>query len=336
MTRRVVDRAGVGLERLHEHAARRIAAAAAGELRDQLERPLLGAEVGHREAGVGVDHRGQLDTREVMALGDHLRAEQHGAIGRGEALQRGVEKLRRLCRVGVKAGSARVGGTHARARAQPLRAGTEARKVYRQARGTCLRHRFGVAAVVTAQRVVAVQHERNVAVRTANRLAAGATVKRGRNTAAVEQQNRLAAALLDRSQLGEERRRQRIAGLAAQVDDLHARQVAGEPSTQFEPFEARPALRPRRRRAVDRDRAFERSALRSDGARVVRGVGVLLVGGVVLFVDDDQPEATHRSKDRGARADDDSRLATCDPLALVAALGIGQPRMENCDAVAEA
>ncbi len=190
--------------------------------------------------------------------------------------------------------------------------------------------------MVAAQRVVAVQDERDVAVRTANRLAAGAAVKRGRNAAAVEQQDRLAAVLLDRAQLGQKRRRQRITGLAAQVDDLHARQVAGEPPAELEPLEARPAFRPRRRRAEDRDRAFERRALRRDGARVVARVGVLLVGGVVLLVDDDQPEAAHGSEDRRARADHDPRLAARDPLALVAALGLREPRMENRDAIAEA
>jgi hypothetical protein len=70
---------------LDQHAAGRVAAAAARELREQLERPLLGAEVGQREPGVGVDDRGERDACEVVALGDHLRAEQDGAVGRGEA-----------------------------------------------------------------------------------------------------------------------------------------------------------------------------------------------------------------------------------------------------------
>jgi hypothetical protein len=39
------DRPRVRLERLHEHASRRVAPAAAGELRDELKRALLGAEV---------------------------------------------------------------------------------------------------------------------------------------------------------------------------------------------------------------------------------------------------------------------------------------------------
>src|SRR5580765_3142869 len=43
--RGVGDRAGVRLERLNDDAARRVAAAAPGELGQQLKRPLLGAKV---------------------------------------------------------------------------------------------------------------------------------------------------------------------------------------------------------------------------------------------------------------------------------------------------
>ena len=88
MPRGVGDRARVGLERLHDHAARRVAAAAAGELRQQLERALLGAEVGQAETHVGVDDRRQLDAREVMALRDHLRADEHRPLRLREALER--------------------------------------------------------------------------------------------------------------------------------------------------------------------------------------------------------------------------------------------------------
>ena len=74
-----------GLERLDEHPARSVAAAAAGELRHELERPLLGPEVRHREAGVRIDDGGERDAREVVPLRDHLRAEEHRSIGGGEA-----------------------------------------------------------------------------------------------------------------------------------------------------------------------------------------------------------------------------------------------------------
>ena len=161
-------------------------------------------------------------------------------------------------------------------------------------------------------------------------------MERRRDAAAVQQQDRLAATLGHTAQRTQERRRQRIAGLAPQVDDVHGRQVGADPPAELEPLERRPALRPRRRGAEDRDRAFERRALRRDRARVVARVGVLLVRRVVLLVDDDQPEPADRREDRGARADDDARLAARDPRTLVAPLGVGERRVEDRDPVAEA
>ena len=45
-----------------------------------------GAKVGAEEALVGVQHDDQRDVRKVMALGDHLRADQDARIARGHAL----------------------------------------------------------------------------------------------------------------------------------------------------------------------------------------------------------------------------------------------------------
>ena len=88
MTRRVHDRARVGLERLDEHTPGRVAATATGELREELERTLLGTEVRQREPGVRVDDRCELDAGEMVTLRNHLRPDQHHAIARREAAQR--------------------------------------------------------------------------------------------------------------------------------------------------------------------------------------------------------------------------------------------------------
>ena len=93
VARRVRDGPRVGLEGLHEHAARRVAATASGELRDHLEGPLLRAEVGHAEAGIRVDHRSELDAGEVVPLRDHLRSEQDRAFRVAEACERLGELL---------------------------------------------------------------------------------------------------------------------------------------------------------------------------------------------------------------------------------------------------
>ena len=138
------------------------------------------------------------------------------------------------------------------------------------------------------------------------------------------------------AQRAQERRRERVARLASQIDHPHRRQVGADPPAELELLERRPALRARRRRSEHGDGALERRALRRDRPCVVARVGVLLVRRVVLLVDDDQAEAADRGEDRGAGADDDARLAARDPLALVAALGVGERRVEDRHPVAEA
>ena len=129
VARGVGDRARVWLEGLHEHAARRIAAGAAGELRQQLERALLGPEVGQRERRVGVDDSRALDPGEVVPLRDHLRAEQYGAVTLGEAAQRGGEELGLRRRVRVEPDQLELGELAGELALELLRTGAEAREL---------------------------------------------------------------------------------------------------------------------------------------------------------------------------------------------------------------
>ena len=62
---------------------------------------------------------------------------------------------------------------------------------------------------------------------------------------------------------------------------------------------------------------------------------LLLVGAVVLLVDDDQAEAADRGKDRRPRPDHDGDVAAANPVPLIVALAIGQPAVLDRDAVAE-
>ena len=111
----------------------------------------------------------------------------------------------------------------------------------------------------------------------------------------------------DRRELGEERRRQRVAGLAPEVDELDRRHRSADPRRKLEPLESRPALGTRRRAAVHGDGTLERGALGGDRARVVAWIRLLLERRVVLLVDDDEPKRADRREDRGARSDDDGR-----------------------------
>ena len=96
------------------------------------------------------------------------------------------------------------------------------------------------------------------------------------------------------------------------------------------------ALRARRRAAGDQQRAAPRSALGSDVARVVAGVALVLVGGVVLLVDHDQPQLRDRREDRRARPDADARLALAQAPPLLVALPGCHPRVQDRDRLAEA
>ena len=289
-----------------------------------------------REAEVGIDDGCELDAGEVMALRHHLRAEQHDAVGAAEAVERSRQLGRLRCRVRVEPDPLEPGHEPRELRLEPLRPGADAHELRRAAHVAPFARRAGPAAVVAAQHVIPVQHERDVAVRAADGRAARAAVDGRGDSAPVEEDDRAAPALVDALQGGDELAGQRIAGLAPHVDDGDARQTRRQPFAEHEPLERRPALRPRRRAAVDRDRPFERRPLGGDGARVVTRIRLLLVRRVVLLVHAHDAEAAHRREHRRARADDDSRLARSDPLALVAPLRLRQPGVEHRHVVAEA
>ena len=129
VARGVLHRARVRLERLDEHAARRVAAAAAGELGEELERPLLGPKVGQTETGVGVDDGRELDACEVVALRDHLRAHEDGTLGAREPLERLAQLLRLRNRVRVEPDPLELGDVLLELALQPLRPRPDAREL---------------------------------------------------------------------------------------------------------------------------------------------------------------------------------------------------------------
>ena len=98
---------------------RSAAPGAARDLGQELERALGGAEVGKAEPDVGVDHADQRHAREVVALGDHLRAHQDVGLARLEGGEHAAATApRRTAQVAVEALDARRGQ---RGRARPPR-----------------------------------------------------------------------------------------------------------------------------------------------------------------------------------------------------------------------
>ena len=135
----VRERRRVGLERLHDHPPGRVAPAPTGELRHELERPLLGSEVREREPGVRVHDGGDLDAGEVMPLRDHLRADERSGAGAREALERLAKRSRARSGIGVEPNPLEPGKPPFELRIEPLRSRTDARELHGAALGARLR-----------------------------------------------------------------------------------------------------------------------------------------------------------------------------------------------------
>src|SRR5437763_616092 len=152
----------------------------------------------------------------MMALRDHLRADEDCALGAREPLQRRPQLLWLRDRVGVEPDPLDLGDVTFELALQPLRSRSDAGKLGRATRRTRLPGGHAGAAVVAAERRVAVERERDVAVRTASRNTAATAVERRCHAPPVEEEDRLAAAFREPTQLGKQRRRERITGLVAQ------------------------------------------------------------------------------------------------------------------------
>ena len=245
------------------------AAAAAGELGDQRERALLGAEVGKPQVGVRVLDDGQLHVREVVALRDHLRADQ-------DRRRRGARSARRTRGDAALAPRRRRrrAGTPASARAPPAARPRGAAFRRRAARprssrspGHACGARLGVAAVMADQPLrlaVAVQREGDVAAAAHPRAPAIAAVDERRPAAAGDEHDRLPAALARPRSSARARIRVQRVPQATHVEQLDRRQRrAVDALRQRQPRHAQPALGPRRR-------ASRRAAPRPPAARAAR------------------------------------------------------------------
>ena len=139
-------------ERLDEHAAAGLPPAAApGELRDEREGPLLGAEVGEAQRRVGVEDDAQRDVGEVVALGDHLGPDENARRGVLEAAQDLLVGAGPRGAVGVEPHDLGGADEALEHRLDSLGPGAGARERDRAALGTRLRDRLDVAAVVAGE-----------------------------------------------------------------------------------------------------------------------------------------------------------------------------------------
>ncbi len=205
----------------------------------------------------------------------------------------------------------------------------------------------GEAAVVADHFVLAlVMGERDGAVLAFEFLAAGAAENDGGISAAVEQDHDLLFAVEALFDFGSEFARDDLllAGFLeflAHVDDFDFGQRAlldtiGEFDERvFVLLRVEIRLQRRRGRAHHDDGVRHLRAHDGDVAGVVARSFFLLVGRVVLFVDDDQREIGDRGEDRRPRADDHARFAALDAVPLLGALAIGERGVQDGNFVAE-
>ena len=224
----------------------------------------------------------------------------------------------------------------------PLRARSMAGDRHRAAFGARLRDRFGVAAVVTADEVApAVQDQRDVAVWAEHGRTAGAAAQVRGEPPAVEHHDGLRARtriVAERAQCLAGRRMERAAAArdVAHVEHLdRGQRQRVHALRQLESIELGPALGTRGRRAGQIDGTGLGGAPAGDRPGVVAGIPLLLVGGVVLLVDDDQAEVAERREDRRAGTDTDPGGPGTQSSPLVEPLALREPGVEHGDAVAE-
>ena len=279
-----------------------------------------------------------------MPLGDHLRADQHAAVGGVEAREKRPGRLvvAALARDGL-AGRLR-GGTGTASRRdvgvepqdgeavaaehafelvlEALGARAVAGDRCRGAGVAACRDWLAMTTVVTGDVAArAVHHERHVALRAAPHAPTGAAGQEVRPPAPVEQDDRLAALGAHLCQ-GVRADRMQSVWLLAHVEHLHRGQRAAvDAARQARASDLAQGLRTRRRAAEQQQRAARPGALDGHLAGVVAGVPFVLVRGVVLLVDDDQAEVLDGGEDGRARAHAHARLPGAKPLPLRIALG---------------
>ena len=100
----------VGIVGLHHNAAGQIATAgAAADLGHQLEDALGGAEVGHGQRVVAAHHADQRDAVNVVAFGDHLRADEQVDLAGVQPRQQPLQVVAAAHGVAIHAADARGG-----------------------------------------------------------------------------------------------------------------------------------------------------------------------------------------------------------------------------------
>ncbi len=342
--------------RLQDHAAgRRAAAGASRDLRDELERSLGGAEVREAEREVGAHDPDERDAVHVVAFGDHLRADQNVELARMQLRKHAFKIVPAADGIAIEPRDARLRKHGVQQLFQPLRARPEELDVVAAALRARLRDARRESAVMAFQPLLALmQRHADGTVAAFDGGAAGATEHHRRIAAAIEQHHRLLAAPQAFREFLRQPRRDHALALAGaglrrgcahelgpHVHDLHFRQRTllhalaqlDEPILLLARVVER--FQRRRRRAQHNRRAGELAAHYRDVARVIARRLFLLVTRVLLFINDDECQVTHRREDGRARPHHDARFTTPNAAPLLGTLVVAQGGVQQRDFAAE-
>ena len=286
----------------------------------QLEGALGGARIAIGEADVGVDDADQRHVGKIVALGDQLRADDNVRLAPRDGLQLQPHPFDAAHNVGREHDNARVRKMRGGFFRQPLNAGAAGDEmVERAAFGAGFRALFLMAAMVAHELALEpVLDQPARAVFALETVAADPAQRQRRIAAPVQEQQRLLAARQRLLHRGQQHRRNEAAALrrmAAHVNCVEVRQVrlgkaARQPQMPVAAMVGVDAAFDRGRRRDEDDRKVPQPP--AHHGHVARRIGhavLLLVGRVMLLIDDDQPQLLERQIQRRARAGDNAHIA---------------------------
>ena len=324
------------------------ASGTSGDLGDELEGALAGAEIGDVEAEVGVEDSDEGDVGEMQALGDHLGADKDVDFLGFEFPEDVFEGVFAAHGIGIDAGEAGFGEDFLEDFLDLLGAvslegdaGIFALRTFPWDDGL-------VAADVADEALIgAVVGEGDGAVRALADMAAAVALQGAGEAAAVEEKDGLLAffeALFEggAEAVGEDGDLAFLLLLfQTHVDDADERHGVGvgafveAEELVFSGEGVLPAFERRRGGAENDGAGLEGGAEDGDVAGLVAGDVFLLVGGFVLLIDDDEAEIRQGCEDGGAGADHDACRAFADAVPLVESLALREVGVEDGDLVGE-
>ena len=218
-----------GIVRLQDHVARALrATGTTRDLHDELAEPFGRAEVDAVQAFVDADHDDERQVRQIVAFGQHLRADQDARAGRRQVFEQRVARVPAARRVAVDTHDGRVGKVRAQRFLEPLGALSDRMDRESAAHRTRARDRLTESAVMAAQaprRLM--QRQRALAIRTLRAPAAVVAHQHRRVAAAVlEDQCLFVARDAGRDRVQRRRRKTVLQRLPAEVDDGERRAAA--------------------------------------------------------------------------------------------------------------